>query len=166
MTTDQLLLFIIAGLMSALVLSIVLRIIRLVRKNNNEPLWKYKLFSHTRISGAWETKINLTDSQDEYREEASISQTGHTVEGTLNCIDEPGKGNVYRFVGKIRNNIVNAYYWNLDRSSHDSGTFTLRIEENGQKLVGHTSYYCDLDYSLESREYVWTRIYSASNSVE
>ncbi len=164
MSSDQFLMSIVAGLVSALTLGIVLWLIRVVWKSRIEPWWENRLYSDARIDGAWETKLITTEEPCDYHEVARATQTGHSLEGTLDCIVGPDKGNVCQFVGVIRNNIVSAYYWNRDKSSIDSGSFALRLEGNGKKLVGHTAYYYDYDHSLVSREYVWSRIEKISDN--
>jgi len=56
MTSDQFMLSIIAGLVSATVLGIVLWLIRTIWKNKIEPWWENHLYSDARVDGAWEAK--------------------------------------------------------------------------------------------------------------
>jgi hypothetical protein len=163
MASGQFMLSVIAGLVSASALGIVLWLIRVVWKNNIEPWWENKLYSDARIDGVWETKL-VTEDQSDYREEAWIVQTGHSIRGTLYCTVGIDKGRSYKFAGVIRNTILSAYYWNSDKTAIDSGSFALRLEDNGDKLSGHTIYYYDTDHTLMPREYIWTRKKSPSNS--
>jgi hypothetical protein len=164
MASGQFISSVVAGLVSASILGIVLWLIRAIWKGKIEPWWENKLYSDARVDGAWETKLVRAEDSEDYQEEVSIVQTGHSIKGTLYCTIGVDKGRSYEFDGVIRNTILSAYYWNSDKTAIDSGSFTLRLEDNGDRLAGHTVYYYDIDHSLVSREYIWTRKKSSSNN--
>jgi len=147
---------VVAGVVAAILLGVFNWILRVVWRSHISPWWENLTYSDARIDGTWETKLT-TELDDDYREVAKIKQVGHQVTGTIECTNGVDKGNAYEFIGTIRNTILSAYYWNTDKTALDSGSFSLRLECNGERLRGYTSYYFDNDHSLKSREYCWTR---------
>lgn len=147
---------VVAGIVAAVSLGVFNWVLRVVWRSNISPWWENLAYSDARIDGTWETKLT-TELDSDYREVAKIRQVGHQVTGTIECTSGVDKGNAYEFIGTIRNTILSAYYWNTDKTALDSGSFSLRLESNGDRLRGYTSYYFDNDHSLKSREYCWTR---------
>ena len=167
MTLDQLSIGVISGLVSAALFGLILFLIRTVWKRHIEPWWENKVYSDARIDGQWMSSLHTQSTQSD-RELIAVTQTGHNIEGDIQCVSGPDEGRAYKFVGCIKNQILSAYYWNVDRRSIDSGSFSLRLEADGGQLKGHTVYYHDLSHSLVSREYTWTRekIPAESSSIE
>ncbi len=157
MPVDTVGLSILTGIVSAALLALFNWVIRELWKTHLSPWWENKLYSDARIDGNWESKLT-TEMDDDYRERVTVNQVGHSVSGKFVCISGVDKNNAYEFRGTIRNTILNCYYWNTDKGSLDSGSFTLRLERNGELLVGYTTYYFDIDHSLKSRAYCWSRI--------
>lgn len=147
---------VVSGVVAAVLLGIFNWLLRVVWRSHISPWWENITYSDARIDGAWETKLT-TELDADYKEIAKIKQIGHKVSGTIECTSGIDKGNEYEFIGTIRNTILSAYYWNTDKTALDSGSFSLRLECNGDSLHGYTSYYFDNDHSLKSREYCWTR---------
>ncbi|MDO9571513.1 MAG: hypothetical protein Q7J58_19360 [Hydrogenophaga sp.] len=147
---------VVAGVVAAILLGGFNWIIKSVWLAHISPWWENLTYSDARVDGIWETKL-ITDLDSDYREVAKIKQVGHRVAGTIECTNGVDRGNAYEFIGTIRNTILSAYYWNTDKTALDSGSFSLRLESNGERLRGYTSYYFDIDHSLKSREYCWTR---------
>jgi len=147
----------VAGLVAATVIGGFTWVVRAVWLAHVSPWWENHIYKDARVDGVWETTLT-TQREANYHERATVNQVGHAVNGTLECVSGVDKGNTYEFKGVIRNGILSAYYWNTRKSALDSGSFTLRLEENGDRLAGHTVYYFDKNHTLVSREYCWARI--------
>ncbi|HEY9032113.1 MAG TPA: hypothetical protein VIM93_12185 [Kangiella sp.] len=156
MSYEQLGTGIVAGIISATILGLALYLIKSAWKAKIEPWWENKLYGDARIDGEWKSELHATETEPDI-EEVTIRQTGHKVEGDISCTSGPDSGRKYRFTGCIKNQILSGYYWNIDKTSIDSGSFSLRLEQDGCVLVGHTVYYNDQKHSLLSRQYTWTR---------
>ena len=167
MTLEQMSIGVISGLVSAGLFGAILFLIRTVWKGYIEPWWENKLYSDARIDGQWMSSLHAESTEPD-KELITIRQTGHNVEGDIQCVSGPDEGRAYKFIGCIKNQIFSGYYWNVDRRSIDSGSFSLRLEEDGGKLRGHTVYYNDSSHSLLSREYTWIRekIPAGNSSIE
>lgn len=139
-----------------MLVGLCLFLVRTVWKSHLQPWWENSLYQDARIDGEWISTI-YTKSTDRDEELVNIKQTGHTIEGDMRCIAGPDKGRSYKLVGCIKNQILSGYYWKVDRTSIDSGSFSLRLEQNGSILCGHTVYYNDVANALVSRDYSWLR---------
>ena len=156
-TSEEFLNSVVTGAFGAAFLALLNWIVKELWNSKVSPWYENKIYSDARVDGLWETRL-VTQIESTYKERAVITQVGHHITGTLECVDGVDRGNSYKFVGVMRNTILSAYYWNTKSSALDSGSFTLRLEENGEKLVGFTTYYYDVDHSLKSRDYIWKRI--------
>lgn len=156
---------VIAGVVAAVLLGTFNWIVKELWRSRISPWWENMTYSDARVDGDWETKLT-TELDDDYREIVRVEQIGHTVSGTIECVSGVDRGNKYAFQGTIRNTILSAHYWNTDKTALDSGSFSLRLEKNGEHLTGFTSYYFDNDHSLKSRAYHWERIYRLPNELK
>lgn len=156
---------VVSGVVAAVLLGTFNWIVREIWRHRVSPWWENMAYSDARVDGEWETKLT-TEMDSDYREIARVQQVGHSVVGTIECISGVDRGNKYEFSGSIRNTILSAHYWNTDKTALDSGSFTLRLECNGERLAGFTSYYFDNDHSLKSREYCWTRCHKLPNALK
>jgi hypothetical protein len=157
MTLNEITIGVISGIVSSVILGVLYFLIQTVWKMHVEPWWENKLYGDARVDGRWMSEIH-TESTPPDKELITVRQTGHNVEGEIQCVSGPDKGRAYNFTGCIRNQILSGYYWNTDKHSIDSGSFSMRLEMDGSRLVGHTVYYHDDDHSLLSRVYDWNRI--------
>lgn len=157
MTLEQLTVGVVSGVVATALISLIFFLIRTVWKAHVEPWWENKLYEDARIDGEWTSTLHAESTEPD-EEQINVRQTGHKLEGDIQCISGPDKGRSYTFVGCIKNQILSGYYWNIDRTSIDSGSFSLRLEQDGSVLRGHTVYYNDTNHSLVSRPYTWTRI--------
>jgi len=146
----------IAGVVAALITTLFLWSGRILWKSHLKPWYEDLLYRDARIDGRWEASMNGSLG-DDYKEEISLEQTGHSVKGSIICIAGPNKGRKYEFEGSIRNSILSATYSTIERTALDSGSFTLQLIENGKKLKGTATYYFDKEHTLKNAEYVWIR---------
>ncbi len=154
--TSELTIGIIAGVVATALVGLSVFLVRTVWSVYVQPWWENTLYKDARIDGEWISTLHA-ESTGSDEEVVNIRQTGHNIQGDINCIAGPDKGRSYAFVGCIKNQILSGYYWNIDRTSIDSGSFSLHLEENGSALRGHTVYYNDTTNMLLSRPYSWQR---------
>jgi hypothetical protein len=118
---EQLTIGVISGVVAAALFGLLVFLLRAVWKSRVEPWWENKLYEDARIDGEWTSTLHAeSTSSDE--EVVNVRQTGHNIKGDIKCIAGPDKGRSYAFVGCIKNQILSGYYWNIDRTSIDSGS--------------------------------------------
>lgn len=153
---DQMIIGVYSGLLATGIFSFVVFVCSVIWRKVISPWWENKLYQDARIDGEWVAEINAKTTDNDI-EVITISQVGHDIRGDIVCTQGPDEGRKYKFNGTFRNQILTAYYWNTKKTSIDSGTFSLRLENDGEELRGFTSYYHDTGHSIIAREYHWKR---------
>jgi hypothetical protein len=154
--SDEILVGVVSGLLATGIFSFTLFFVSVLWRKQIEPWWENKLYQDARIDGEWVTELEAQQT-DKDVEVASINQVGHSICGNITCTQGPDEGRKYKFKGTFRNQILTGYYWNTKKTSIDSGSFSLRLENDGERLKGYTSYYHDDSHNIISRKYTWVR---------
>jgi hypothetical protein len=147
---------VVSGIVTSALIGLSVFLVRTIWKSRVQPWWENTLYQDARIDGEWTSTLKA-ESTDSDEEVVNVRQTGHQIQGDITCIAGPDKGRSYAFVGCIKNQILSGYYWNIDRTSIDSGSFSLHLEDNGSALRGYSVYYNDATNMLVSRSYSWVR---------
>lgn len=145
-----------SGIISAVLVTFMYWLTKFLWVKQLRPFWENLLYSDIRINGTWIAQLT-TPVVAEYKEEVTVNQTGHKIDGTIICTVGPDLGRKYKFSGTFRNSMLSAFFWVENSTTLDTGSFSLRIENNGSRLAGFTTYYFDDDHKLVSREYIWMR---------
>lgn len=154
--SDPLLVGVVSGLVATGIFSFSVFFLSVVWRKIIEPWWENKLYKDARIDGEWLTKLEAKKTENDV-EVVSIIQVGHAINGDIACTQGPDEGKKYKFKGTFRNQILTGHYWNTKKTSIDSGSFSLRLENDGARLKGYTSYYHDETHNIIAREYTWVR---------
>ena len=143
------------GIVSGLVTGILIWLFRSVWIKILSPMLEDFLYSGVRIDGRWNAK--LEDVVSTHKEEIIIKQWGNRINGTIKCIEGQDQGNNYIFEGNFKNLILTATYESTNKYATDRGTFTVKMEDNGKTLKGHTVYLGDTDGELSDAKYIWQK---------
>lgn len=154
--SEQLVIGVTAGLFAAGILAISSFLVRVVWRTQVEPWWENKLYGDARLDGEWIAELKAESTNNDC-ETVTVEQVGHNISGKIVCTNGPDEGRRYQFVGTFKNQILTGYYWNIRKTSIDSGSFSLRLENDGNRLKGWSSYYHDTGHQIVSREYEWNR---------
>jgi len=99
--------------------------------------------SVTDISGDWVSEVSDPDEGWTIRDETTLRQYGHRIEGVSKTTTTNGNDVIVKrfvIVGVLRNDLLSAYYYNSDRKQKGSGAFTYSLNGKGQ-LVGKGAFY-------------------------
>lgn len=161
--SDPMLVGVISGLVATGIFSFSVFVASVAWRKIIEPWWENKLYQDARIDGEWVTTLEAKSTEDDV-EVVTVTQVGHNIIGDIACTQGPDEGKRYKFKGTFRNQILTGHYWNTKKTSIDSGSFSLRLENDGSRLKGFTSYYHDDTHNIIAREYTWVRRGSAISS--
>lgn len=149
---EELAIGIIAGLVTAAILfffhEIYLKIIR--------PWIEDRVYKDARIEGRW--CITYPEIDDGIEEQATLVRAAHKVTGQINCSKGPDVGKIYAVQGTFRNLLLTLTYTSADTSALDRGAFVVQLNGNGTSFSGRSSYYYDVDHSIQGAACVWRRI--------
>lgn len=145
----------IQGVIAGLVTGTLIWLFRSIWLAILSPILDDFLYRGVRINGQWNAE--LKDLELPHKEEIIVKQWGNRVSGSLKCIEGPDQGSNYKFDGVFKNLILTATYESTNKYSTDRGTFTVKLEDNGSVLKGHTVYLGATDGDLSDSEYVWKK---------
>ncbi len=138
------------GIIAGLITTLFIVIFKSILDKTLIPWYEQRIYKDIEISGKWDAKY---EDNDYGKELITINQTAHHISGTIITTTGEDKGNIYHFEGIFKNLILTASYSSINKSSIDRGTITLKIEENGNKLVGYCSLYDDDSQDIKSIKY-------------
>ena len=144
-----------SGVVAGLVTGVLIWLFRAVWLKVLSPFVEDLLYRGVRIDGQWTAE--LEDAESEHKEEIIIKQWGNRVTGTLRCIEGQDLGGSYTFQETFKNLILTATYESTNKFSTDRGTFTVRLNDNGNSFKGHTVYLGATDGELSDAGYVWCK---------
>jgi len=145
----------IQGVIAGLVTGVLIWLFRSIWLNILSPRVENFLYNGVRIDGQW--VATLEDVDELHKEEIIVKQWGHRIYGTFKCIEGSDKGGNYKFKGVFKDLILTATYESINSYSTDRGTFTVRLEDNGSVLKGHTVYMGATDGDLSDSSYSWKK---------
>ena len=137
------------GIIAGLITTLLIVILKSMFDKILIPWYEQRVYKDIKISGKWDAKYEANYG----REIITINQTAHYISGTIITTTGEDKGNIYSFEGIFKNLILTASYSSNNRTSIDRGTITLRIEDNGNKLVGYCALYDDDSQKIKSIKY-------------
>lgn len=156
-------------LFASLGISVVASLLTMLLLIISKVVWKYKLenvlldiFSrgYQDVSGVWRAN-SVLESGVKFVDETTIEQHGHKIEGTSRYYLEDKDGNVeikeFEIHGVVKNDLVSGYYLNRNRRQKGSGSFTYRIQSDGNKLVGQGIFYSVDDNDIFEQDYELNR---------
>jgi len=145
----------IIGITSGIVTALIVFFAKSIWIKNLIPWFERLVYKDIYINGKW--KSNLGD--DEYDGElVEIEQSAHKVNGYIRVSSKEEYTETYQFEGIFKNSILTATFSVFDKSNLDSGSMTMILKENGNKLIGHTAFYDEDEEKIVSKKYIWTRI--------
>jgi len=138
------------GIISGLITTLFIVILKSIFDKILIPWYEQRIYKDIKISGNWDAKY---EDNDYGKEIITITQIAHHISGTIITTTGEDKGNIYHFEGIFKNLILTASYSSINQTSIDRGTITLKIEDNGNKLVGFCSLYDDDSQNIKSIKY-------------
>ncbi len=140
------------GISSGIVTALIVFFMKSIWIKQLIPWFERLVYKDINIAGKW--KSNLGD--DEYNGDlVEMFQSAHKVHGFIRVTLDEDYTETYYFEGLFKNSILTATYSVYKKSNLDSGSMTMILKENGNKLIGHTSFYNE---EIVSEKYIWTRI--------
>jgi len=105
------------------------------------------------IRGVWDAEFQR--DTEVVKERIEVSQFLRWIRGT---IANSNNNRHYSFRGRLRENVFVAEYdVNADSGVLDLGAFTLRLSDDGKRLVGKYSWIDSKDDIVHADTYKWTR---------
>jgi hypothetical protein len=144
-----------AGLISAAITTCIIFLVRLIWIERIKPWLDERVYQDAEVAGKWE--ITYPD-EPKSKEHIVMKRMAHAVKGEIIVFEGEDQGRRYQFDGVLKNRILTASYSNQDRHGFDSGTFTLLVVSNGDRMEGHTAYYEDESNEIAADRCVWTRL--------
>jgi len=145
----------IIGITSGIVTALIVFFAKSIWIKNLIPWFERLVYKDIYINGSWKSTLG----NDEYNgETVEIYQSAHKINGYIRVSSEEEYTETYQFIGIFKNSILTATFSVYNKSNLDSGSMTMMLKENGNKLVGHTAFYDEDEEKIVSRKYIWTRV--------
>lgn len=146
---------IIAGLISGVTVTIFVVFFTYIWKAIIVPWFEDRVYKDVRIEGMW---YSVYPEDFSLRQEViNLKRHGHHMEGTITCLSETDKGKEYKVFGSFRNLILPLIYESSEASKTDRGTITLKLVNNGERLVGEVAAYSTSKDQIVTASVVWYR---------
>ena len=142
---------IIIGVVSGLLTTFVVVVLRLMWLRIAEPWYENKVYKDAAIEGRWKAHVAFDDGS--WNELWELYRTGHNVSGVVTTLNGPDEGMTFEIEGTFRNLILTGSYSAKNQAVIDRGTFTFTLVENGRKLIGHSAFYFDQQHAVETCKY-------------
>ena len=147
---------IISGLISGVVVTIFVVIVRAMWKRIITPWFEELVYKDAMLEGKW-FSLYIDQNIMTRQETISLKRHGHDVSGTLICANGPDEGTSYSVQGSFRNMILPLIYETNDRSRTDRGSITLRSVRDGERMEGKAAVYDTDADAIESIQVIWFR---------
>lgn len=146
---------IIAGLISGLIVTLFIIVFKLLWDYNIVPWFEERIYKDAFIEGTW---FSLHPDEYNLRQEIiTLKRTGHSITGTMVCVNGKDKGEEYILHGSFKNMILPLIYESSDTSKTDRGNITLKSISNGEILRGKISLYNTGSDNITSGSIIWFR---------
>lgn len=145
----------IIGISSGIVTALIVFFAKSIWTQNLIPWFERLVYKDIDISGKWKSNLG----NDEYDGElVEVFQSAHKVHGFIRVTSDENHTETYKFEGIFKNSILTSTYTVYDKSNLDSGSMTMILKGDGNKLIGHTAFYDEDDEKIVSKKYIWKRI--------
>jgi len=145
---------VVLGVVSGLVATAIVFVVQVGYAKVLKPWIEEILYRDLKIEGRWLATYPQAEGSTEVIE---LIRQGHTITGLVTVTGGPDKGQVYALSGTFKNLILTASFSGKDEARLDRGCFTLQTKNNGQHLVGYSTYYQDDENEIASLECRWER---------
>ena len=135
--------FLINGIIGGLVATFLTLFIGRIWRSIIVPWYEERVYHDAHFEGRWEGTETFSDTNPPLvdRVTMELRRTGHRVAAITTCLDGPDRGKIYESAGSFKNLILTLSWVPRDDRSLERGTITAKLVENGQKFVGHGSFY-------------------------
>ncbi len=144
-----------AGLIAGLFSSIIVLIVAKWWQKIFIPWLENRLYKGTRISGVWKTKM-IIGSKESF-EQATLTQYGHRIRGTINYPkDTLGRSHTYSVEGEFQDRTLTLIQHEIGHSHQDLGAIVLDFKPGGSfpKMEGLGVW--SEEGKIVAAEYSWT----------
>ena len=156
-------------IMASIGISVSASLLTMVLIVISKLVWKYKIenlildkFSrgYQDISGVWHATSELENKMTSV-DKTTIEQHGYKINGTsvYTLTHQDGKTETKEFeiCGVVKNDLVSAYYVNKNRRQKGMGSFTYKIQRDGNSMLGHGVFYSVDDNDIVEQDYELNR---------
>lgn len=105
------------------------------------------------LAGDWTTRF--WKYTDEFTEVAHVKQLLDRVWGRIRF---QSRNRTYQFHGTIRGDVFVAMYDMKGSKVMDRGSFTLKLNNDGDSMIGRYSWTDDQTHEVKSDKYLWTKM--------
>lgn len=135
--------FLINGIIGGLVATFLTLVIGRIWLSIIVPWYEERVYHDAHFEGRWEGTETFSDTNPPLidRFTIEIRRAGHRVTAITTCLEGPDRGKIYESIGSFKNLILTLSWVPRDDTSLERGTITAKLVENGQKFVGHGSFY-------------------------
>lgn len=143
------------GIISGISASFILLILKNLWINTLFPVIENVIYKDLKIEGKW---YGIYTNTGYFRQDViEIKRKGHNIEGTLTCISEYEKGEVYVIKGTFKNLILSLTYETQDKCKTDRGSLTLMAKNNGCLFRGKIALYENSSDAITDWNIIWFR---------
>ena len=146
---------ILVGIISGVSASFILLILKNLWINTLFPVIENAIYKDLKIEGKW---YGIYTNTSYLRQDIiEIKRKGHNIEGTLTCISEYDKGEIYVIKGSFKNLILSLTYETQDKCKTDRGSLTLMAKNNGCLFRGKIALYENNSDAITDWNIIWFR---------
>jgi hypothetical protein len=127
------------------------------------PWYRKQTYRGLILEGNWESQfVAKYDASVTCRESAAMRQHATDINGDISYVEQGAdkkiiKQKSFRFIGRYIDGVLVATYVNTDPRQLGMGSFTLKIQDEGRRLVGKYSWLDPETGNVEADQYEWTR---------
>lgn len=123
------------GVLSGVLTSALIFLVRKIYLRVFLPWYEDRLYKGVQLDGKWEGETN------DFKFLFELVQNGYRIKGLFGVEVKSSKPedqyeNLYKIKGHISDNYVVLEYWTMSRKRTGLGSFLLRVQDGGKKLMG------------------------------
>ena len=150
------------GVVSGIIATFIIYVIKFVWKARIEPYIINQLYTGFRVEGVWYEEHKISDTNILQKSTIYINQIGSDLNGRIEIYKEVLKEfKAFQLKGKIVGNLVSIMTYNQDTSQMGAQSYVLVAASDGRVLGGQKSYYeiseTEQSKQVLSLEIFWTR---------
>jgi len=146
---------IISGLISGITVAFLVLVLRSFWAAIIIPWFEERVYKDVKIEGKW---FCLYPTSKPLRQEVIVlKRHGHSVVGTMTCIEGADVGDEYSICGSFRNMLLPLTYESTDKTKTDRGSMTFICQRNGERLTGTISLYNTVEDRISAANIIWFR---------
>lgn len=151
-TIDSTVANVIVSVCSGIGVSFLLFLLNQFWKNTISPWYENQIYKDLCIEGKWFC-LSFEFRQDII----NLERKGHSIEGTMTCLNGSEKGEEYIVTGSFKNLVLTLLYETKDKTKSDRGSITMMAKNNGTRLKGKIAFYDNNRDVISIGNTVWFR---------